>query len=202
MKLHSKVLILLGALSLSGCLSPVKTDPVNTYEITTVPSHIPVSRMRSTTLLVTQPDTSPAYNTANMAYSMRPYQLSYFSQNRWSETPSQMLLPLIVQTLQNTHYFHAVVTPPFSGRYSYVLSTQITKLQLDYTHRPALLRLAINAQITSTMSNQIIAAKQFSVTEPIRQGTPYSGVFAANKATAKLLTQLTEFSLKNTGRQN
>ena len=197
------LLVAMSSVILSGCslLSPVKSEPENTYVLTSIPAYTVARRTHPITLLVMPPDTNPAYNTTQMAYTVKPYQIAYFAQNRWAETPSQMLQPLMVQTLQNTRYFHAVVTPPYAGRYQYMLSTHILKLQQDYTRRPAVLQLTLRAQLSRVTTNQIMATKQFSVVEPLWQKSPYGGVIAANRATATMLKHLSDFCLENVARR-
>src|SRR3990167_9925224 len=105
--LQMKGLIFFIPFMLTSCsmLSPVQAEPESSYTLNTVPkTGIKKSRSHGT-LLVTMPEILPAYDTVRMAYTTKPYEISYFANNRWIATPSQMLLPLIVQTLQNTHYF-------------------------------------------------------------------------------------------------
>lgn len=192
------LLILLILLSLTGCsfLSPVKTTPDCTYMITSIPTNTPHLRALPITLMVMQPDAVPAYNTTEMAYSRRIYQIAYFAKNRWAETPPQMLQQLIVQTLQNTHRFRFVVTPPFTGTYDYVLSTTILQLEQDFVSCPVL-KLRVRAQLINTTSNRVIATKNFALLEPIFAITPYNGVIAANIATRKFLSELSDFCIRN-----
>lgn len=186
---------LLSVIMLSGCslLSPVKSENKETYVLNTTPNTVPEKKPKSISILVSLPDARPTYNTTQMAYTVRRYQVAYFTQNQWSETPPQMLQPLIVRTLQKTHLFHAVVTPPFMGRYDYTLSTDISMLQQDFTRVPARLEFKVQAQLIKSSNNQVIGTKEFSVSEPIRYKSPYSGVAAANRATAKILREIAEF---------
>lgn len=110
-----RYLMILSFIILSGCsmLAPVKPEQTSNYVLNRVPSNIPHKSGHGGTILVLQPDTRPVYNTTRMAYTDKPYQVAYFGQNEWAETPSQMLQPLIMQTLQNTHHYHAVVSPPY-----------------------------------------------------------------------------------------
>lgn len=195
---YLKHLILVCVFALPGCLSPVKTESTDTYVLNTIPCNVPKKATRPITILVLQPETRPIYNTTQMAYTVKPFQVSFFAKNQWAETPSQMFLPLIVQTLQNTHAFHAVVTPPYTGRYSYLLTTQILQLQQNFLRCPDTVEVGLRAQITRASTNQIVASKQFSVSVPIQHKTPYSGVIAANKATAIVLAELANFTLQHT----
>jgi cholesterol transport system auxiliary component len=186
---------------LSGCslLSPVTASKNSTYMLNAYPRVLSKKQHHSSsTLLVTMPEARPAYNTRQMAYTLKPYQIAYFAYHQWAETPSQMLEPLLVESLQNTQHFHAVVTPPYAGHYDYVLNTQILTLQQDFTHYPALLHFAIRLQLMRTTTNQVIAIKEFAVRLPISKKTPYSGVIAANAASAILLKKIAKFCVQHT----
>src|ERR1700746_2225153 len=89
---------------LSGCslFSPVKVVVTKKYTLDETPMEVPSQKNRSLTLFVSEPESRPIYNTTQMAYTTQPHQIAFFSQNEWSETPSQMLHPLILKTLQNT----------------------------------------------------------------------------------------------------
>jgi cholesterol transport system auxiliary component len=196
---NAKYLILITTLLLSGCslLSPVQTDPATTYVLNTIPNHIPTRSPHHSIMLVSQPDTQPIYNTTQIAYTTKPYQVAFFGHSQWAETPSQMLLPLIVKSLQKTHYFRAVVTPPYVGPYNYLLTTQILQLQQNFVRQPNVVEFSVRAQLLRVGTNQIIAAKEFTVALPIRQKTPYGGVVTANRATGIILAELTNFCLEH-----
>ncbi|VVC75847.1 hypothetical protein AQUSIP_11440 [Aquicella siphonis] len=192
-------ILILAFVSLSACsfLSPVKPNLPDRYLINRLPAHVPVKKNRQAVILVSMPETHAIYNTTQMAYSIKPYQIAYFSQNEWAEPPVQMLQPLLVQTLQNTHSFRSVVTPPYSGHFDYVLNTQLLELKQDFTRRTPVLVMTVNAQLYKVSSQQIIAARQFNAEVMIPYGTPYGGVFAANYAASYILGQIANFCLAN-----
>lgn len=198
MKYKHYLLAIFFSIFLGGCFGPVKTAPETSYMLNAIPNQISKRQSRPITLLVAQPETRPIYNTTRMAYTSKPYQVSYFGENQWAETPSQMLHPLLVQSLQNTHYFRAVVVPPYVGKYDYLLSAQILSLQQNFIHEPNMLEMSVNVQISRISTGQLVATKQFSISVPITKKTPYAGVIAANKASARIIEQITEFSLQNT----
>lgn len=187
------IILLLSVWMLTSCslLSPVPT-PANTYVLNTIPCNVSKHRTHSTILLVLPTESRPIYNTTLMAYSKSPYAISYFSVNEWAETPAQMLQPLIIQTLQDTHYFRAVVGTNEGGRADYQLSTQLLRLKQDFMTHPSVVRLGVRAQL-SRVGGRIIATKDFCAVVPVPQETPYGGVIAANKATACVLAQIAEF---------
>lgn len=198
MNIFVKMLLLSSLVMLSSCsmLSPVKVDAKSTYLLNRVPVSVPKRATRPITLLVMTPVTRPTYNTTQMAYTVRPYEVAYFSKNQWSETPSQMLQPLIVQTMQKTRLFHAVVTPPYIGRYDYILNTEIEQLQQDFTVCPAQVRFKARVQLSRAATNQVMATREISVSQPIMQRSPYAGVFAANRAAAEVLEEMAEFCVR------
>lgn len=184
-------------LALSSCslMFPAKTEPANRYVLNEVPV-MPAMRRHDHILLVALPETSPMYDTRQIAYTDKPHRLAYYADNQWAATPAQMLQPLLVQTLQDTHHFSAVVSAPFQGHYDYQLNTQIQKLQIDFTRNPAMLNLTVFAQLISTSSNRLLAAREFSVSEPVMQANPYGGVMAANRAARIVLRQIAELCVR------
>jgi len=184
---------------LTGCsfFSPVKVDASNKYVINKMPCFVPTKQKRAIVLLVTKPEVRAIYNTTLMAYTIKPYQISYYSLNQWAETPDEMFQPLLVQTMQNTHHFKAVVTPPYNGIYDYELNTEILSLLQDYTCRMPVFVMTVRAQIIKTSRNRVIATRQFTVVQPLPQRSPYGGVFAANAATAHILERMAVFSMES-----
>jgi len=183
--------------SAAGCafLSPPDAEPT-TAVLSKMPTEVPRRNSRPITLLVFPPETSPVYDTTQMAYTLRPYEVAYFSRHEWGQTPSRMLQPLLVRTLEATGYFTAVLTPPYAGRYSYALRTEILQLTQDFTSDPAALQLSLRVQLTDNATGRLVATKEISVREPMQQKTPYAGVVAANEATAKALQQVAAFVLE------
>jgi cholesterol transport system auxiliary component len=178
----------------SGCtlFSPVNVD-TKKYVLNDIPLDLPSGKTHSATLLVLIPETMPAYATMQMAYSTQAYQIAYFSKSEWAETPSQMIQPLIVKMLRNTHYFSEVLSPPDFGRHTFALRIEILELKQDFTSEPATLHLEMRFYLSRETTNQIVASKELSVREPMPERNPYAGVVAANKAMAKLLRELAKF---------
>ena len=193
---HGFLLACILLLTSCSVFSPVKLEATNQYELKTIP-HVPLARKTGATLLVTQPITSSIFNTTLIAYTNRPYQISYFSKNQWIATPSEMLQTLLIQTLQNTHAFHAVTQTVANDSYGYLLTTQLIQLIQDFSYNPSVVRLTMDATLIKANTNHIIASKRFSIVEPALENTPYGGVVAANHASARLLEEVTLFCLRS-----
>ena len=187
-------LIVLCVVLFSGCalFSPAKTD-TKQYALNDIPLDLPSERTHSATLLVLVPETESLYATTQMAYTTQAYQIAYFSQNEWAETPSQMVQPLIVETLRHTNYFSDVLLSPDFGRHTFTLHSEILELKQDFTSDPAMLQLTMRFYLSREATNQVIASKELSVREPMRERNPYAGVVAANEAMTQLLRELASF---------
>lgn len=188
---------LFSLLALSSCslFSPVPSQSTSAYVINTTPCNIGKESRQRTTLFVAPMEADPIYNTTAMAYTTKPYQIAYFGKNSWAEPPAAMIQPLIIQTLQNTHHFRAVNGGSSIGNYDYILKTQLLELQQAFLSNTSIVHLKIRAQIINANNGQVMATKQFSVSEMTAQKTPYSGVVATNRATAVILEEIARFCL-------
>jgi cholesterol transport system auxiliary component len=178
---------------LVGCsqLLPPKTEPM-TAILNKLPDRVPTMAAHAATLLVRLPEASAAYDTTRMAYSVKSYQLAYFRDNQWAETPAQMIQPLLVRTLRQTGFFRAILSLPESEPASYALRTEILELIQDYTASPPVLRLSLRLQLFDA-SGRPIAGRDIVEQETMRGALPYAGVVAANDAVANALREATLF---------
>jgi cholesterol transport system auxiliary component len=192
------IAVLLTALTLTAC-SPVKIPSYTTYTLTmpapvTTAANKPATPMTATqTLLVSRPNAAAGFATQKMAYIAQPYQLQYFTKNQWVAGPANMLQPLLVQSLQNTNQFKAVVGSPFAGKTDLRLDTTVVALQQNFITQPNQEELIIDANVVSTSDQRLLAGKRFTITVPVSQRSPYGGVQAANQAISLFLPQLNTF---------
>ena len=202
MNIHIKkirpALIALCIMLLTGCslLAPVDTT-TRKYVLDRIPLDLPLERTRTSSILVLAPEATPLYDTTQMVYSTHPHQVGYFSKNEWAKTPSQIMLPLIVETLRSTHYFGEVLSAPYLVKRTYTLRTEILELKHDFTSEPSMLRLTLRCYLSRDANNQVVATKQISMHEPMREKNAYAGVVAANDAMEKALRELAKFVIEN-----
>lgn len=178
----------LTTLTLSGCFSSY--DPPEQYELTAVSHKQFAARPVKTTLLVSQPIPVLAYQSADMLYVSQNYQLQPFVKNSWRVPPAEMLFPLITQSLQNTDYFAAVIPAPTFAYADWRLDSYVIKLQQDFTHKPSIVELELNATLINNVKASVIANKRFYVQAVAPSDTPYGGVVAANTACQQLMEEL------------
>ena len=190
----------LAAASLAGCalLGPAPRERSSAV-LDEVPAGLPRHEMLALTLLVVPPQAQPGFDTTAMAYSRHAHELAYFRDHQWAATPSQMLQPLVVRTLEATGFFSAVVTPPYAGCYSYALRTQLVELVQDFASEPGVVRLALRARLSDGAELAVVAS-EIALREPIAQPSAEAGVAAANAATVKALRALAQFVLESAER--
>ena len=80
-----------------------------------------------------------------------------------------------------------------------MLRSEILALTQDFTSEPAMLQLAIRFHLSREASSQVIATKELSVREPMRERNPHAGVVAANEAMAEILRELASFVIEKAG---
>lgn len=162
-----------------------------------VPTTLPHAARGPLTLLVLPPQARPAYDTTQMAYSLRPHHIAYYARNQWGETPPHMLQPLLVRTLEGTGGFRAVLTPPLAAGASHELHTELLDLVQDFGAEPPVLRMSLRAQLHAVEGRRAVATREFRVQEPMREKSPAGGVAAANLAAQQVLRELAAFALEN-----
>lgn len=180
-------------LTLSGCFSPVKLPQKNLYTLNSAAIVMPTKVHSTKTLLVMATQANDELSTKKMAYVNQLYQIAYFAKNSWIADPADQLSALITSTLQQTHYFKAVVTTPFVGVTNLKLNTYLYKLQQNFLTNPSREQFKLAAQLVNATTGKLIAEKTFYYNIPATSNTPYGGVVAANKAVKQMLQALTQF---------
>ena len=203
-RLVNIILLLVMLLSLSACglMDPIKLPPVSTYAITNMKSvSIPKRSKTRLTLLVSLPIASSGYQSSKMVYVDIPYKLKTFTNNRWAAPPAEMLMPLLAHQLRSTGYFHAVVTPPFSGVTNYRLDTQLLVLQQEFLRPTSIVRIVMQISLVNNSSNRVVVSRRFQVLVSAPANNPYSGVLATNKASKIITKRIVRFVIKSVQRQ-
>lgn len=181
---------LLGIASLmllaSGCMSPIKTEPVSRYQINAVTSGA-VRRVASPyTLLVSRPQAGPGFETDSMIYLKKRFQLQSFATHQWVMPPSTMVQTCLIQSLQASGIFHAVVGSGFTGESDYRLDSNLVNLQHDFLQSQSVVRLSLQVSLVDNKARKIKSTQMFMAQVPAASNTPYSGVEATNAAMQEL----------------
>ncbi|MGB8285255.1 MAG: ABC-type transport auxiliary lipoprotein family protein [Candidatus Aquirickettsiella gammari] len=189
-------------LCLSACsiFEPIKTPPMHYFTLAAKASdwdYCPQHRRHMPTILVNQARPNAVYNSARMIYIPACYQIQYFTQNRWTDPPAQMLQPLLINALQHTDRFQAIINTPSTTYYDWILNTQLLSFQQEFISIPSRFRIAIRAQLINARTRRVISSEDFLVTQIAPHDDAYGGALAANQATQKILNEISCFCLSN-----
>jgi cholesterol transport system auxiliary component len=187
-----KYLIIVFSMSLIAGCGPVKNQIKNQYKLISYSKLRLASRYSRNSILVKNPTAMSGYVSNQMLYVDKPYELDAFAKNQWVDSPANMLLPLLTQSLSNSRYFYAVATLPYIGKTDYRLDTTIIKLHQNFLSKPSRVEVVIKAMLAND-NNRLIASHTFSSTVVASKDTPYGGVIAANKAVKKITESITKF---------
>lgn len=189
------ILFLVGINCLLTACSPIKTPLTNQFKLGAFSNRQLASHPTRQSILVTTPAAVAGYQTDQMVYMKKPFELSYFANNGWINPPAEMLFPLILQSLQRSGYFYAVVSSPYTDKTDYRLDTQLIELQQNFIKKPSIIELVVKVALTRVSDDQVIASKIISQHVPCPIESPYGGVLAANRATESFTAELTRFVL-------
>lgn len=199
MKQTGKVISLIMLCSVfSSCalMTPAVIKPPKQYALTDVPAVKRSATQTNSIVMVALPTAAPYYKTSQMAYLSKQHEVNYYTLHAWADMPTHMLQPLIVKTLQKTNRFRAIVTPPVTGSYDYMLTTQILQLRQNFVMQPASYEVTLRLQLFRMSTNRAIATREITVTEPSRGCDVYQTVLAANAAMSEALAKLAQFTIR------
>ncbi len=177
---------------LTSC-SPIKMPVSNQYKLATFSAKTFIKQKTTTSILVSQPEAMAGYQTDQMYYIQKPFELNSFTHNAWISPPANMIYPLIMQSLQKSGYFNAVASGPFVDKSDYRLDTQLILLQQNFLLKPSAIDFVAKILLTHIADNRVIASRIFSEHVNCPSDTPYGGVIAANKATEAFTAALSNF---------
>lgn len=198
------LLLLLLSILLPACsfLGPVKTPPVHTYVLAADKTSMQSFTHRAKTkkiLLISAPTADASYQTTQMIYTLRPFTYNSFAYHRWAAPPADMLASALVDSLQNSRCFDAVVMPPFSGTTDAILDTRLRVLQQEFHGDASQAHLSLQLTLTQRGletprrkdyvqkpgdPQEVSTVKTIGIDlrVPAAKNTPYAGVVAANRA--------------------
>jgi cholesterol transport system auxiliary component len=190
---------LLAALALAACSvpQPLAPDNVTVHVLAARPAPA-ASAPRDVVIEVAVPRAAAGFDTTDMMYTRGAYELERFASNRWVDTPSRMLSPLIVRALDETGSFRAVVEAPSAASADYRVDTEIVRLVQDFAATPSRAEITVRVQITNLRTRSVVATRVFEDTEPSATANAAGGVAAANAALARILSRIARLCVEST----
>ncbi|MDE3219324.1 MAG: membrane integrity-associated transporter subunit PqiC [Nitrospirota bacterium] len=182
----------IASLVLAGCLSLSREErPIHTFILSLDSSAgeatATVGKPGAGTLLVNVPVAQPGFDTPRMAYTQRPYEVSYYATHQWADPPARMLPPLLVQALEQTGSWRAVVPMPTSVRGDHRVDIDQLELLQTFLQKPSQVRVALRIQIIKLPEYLVLGTRLFEVVEEASNDDAYGGAVAANRAIDRLL---------------
>lgn len=183
---------LVAAVLLPACslLSPIDNQQKE-YILGQVPA-VRTQTNKHLRLVVSRPVTAAIYDTPQMAYFPRKWEVSYFAKNRWGSRPADMIQNLLIRTFEASHVFVAVSKTRGSGRSELILSSELMSFEEDLTGPAPVFRVVLRAELQDNNGHRL-AAHRFSASQPLTMKTPYGMVIAANQAVADVLREIERF---------
>lgn len=191
-----KLGIIAGLAGLCLACAPVASEHQTRYQLSESGSLSPTSSPKQRSILVMQPVAVEGYDTAQMLYVNQQFQLNAFANHVWVSPPAVMLLPLLMQSLESTHYFKAVTSNLNTSNADYRLETALLRLQQNFLMRPSHLDLVLQMTLVHNADGRVLAAHTLHQSIPCPQDTPAGGVVAANLAARHVSTQAAQFVLE------
>lgn len=184
---------------LCGCsaLSPTATPPTTYYSLdraapkgATAPAKIAAT---GPTLIINPPHAAAGFDSPRIIYLREPHKLDYFAHSEWVDPPARMLAALMVNAIESSGTFRAVVLTPGAAAGDLRLDTEIIRLQHEFLTQPSRVRFTLRATLVDDKTRRVLARHEFEAIASARSEDPYGGVVAANLAVQAVLENLSQF---------
>lgn len=193
---------LLAVLLLAGCMNLSAPPGVQNIYVLDAQPVVPESAVkRDLVLAVNMPEARPGFETEQIVYFRQPYELNYFVNSRWTDTPARMLQPLLLQAMERSGSFRAVVETGSAVPGDVRLDTDLIRLQHDFTTHPSRVQITLQTKLIDVRSNRVLAVQTFDDTENSGTEDAYGGVIAANRLLQRMLGKLAEFCVDASGKR-
>lgn len=191
-----KIGILVSLSTLLMACVPVISENNNRYQLTEAGKLAPKKDHKDVSILIMQPVALDGYDTEQMLYVDKPYQVNSFANNSWMSPPSTMLLPLFIRSIESSHYFLAVASDLNTSKTEYRLESVLIRLQQNFLMKPSHLQLVMQVMLIHSIDSRVVAADTIYESIPCPKDNPLGGVVAANQATRKLTSRVAHFVLE------
>lgn len=143
-------------------------------------------------ILVVRPRAAVGFDSPRMIYVERPHELESFARNRWAGPPAAMIEPLLVDALQATGAFAAVIDGGSGLGGDLRLDTEITHLFQDFARSPSRVWFGVRATLVDAGNGRVLFARNFETEEPAHSDNPRGGAEAANRAVQRVLKEIAD----------
>lgn len=181
-----------GLLFISLVSCAVENPITHEYKLAAFSDKKLTHRINQSSLYISLPEAVSGYQTNQMLYMDKFYELNAFAHNAWIGPPGDMLFPLILQSVQRSGIFTAIVSSVNAAEADYRLDTQLIELHQSFLTKPSSLHFTAKILLTQNATNKIMGSKLIKLSIPCNNDTPYGGVLAANKATELFTAEVSD----------
>ena len=190
---------LLVCLMLAGCTLPQDHAPPQQGYLLQVNNFPPAqgsAKTKRKVLLVNVSKGAAGFDSPNIAYTSAPPKLDYYRDSVWSDTPANMLLPILVQAFEHTGAFKAVIAPPAPGLADVRVDVEVIRLQQEFMTRPSQVRIVARLKVVEMKNRHVLDTRLFEAVAPAPSDDAAGAAQAANVALEKLLSEMIPFALR------
>ncbi len=144
-------------------------------------------------MIINTPRAAAGYDSQHIIYVREAHKLEYFAHSEWVDAPARMLAPLLVNAVEESHAFNAVVQYPNHVIGDVRLDSEIIRLQQEFSNQPSKVRFTLRVYLVDNLTKKVIAWREFDESAVTTSDDPLGGVVAANKAVQAVLDKLTVF---------
>ena len=152
-------------------------------------------------LRVSMTRAAPGLDSARMFYQRRPHERAAYSRSRWLEPPARLIGPLLVQALESSGHFSAILSGSEAAEADLRLDSELLQLHQDFTRTPSVLVLQMRVQLFALDSRALLGSRVIEAEEPAGEDA-YAGVLAANRAASRVLDEVMRFSAEIAGQRS
>ncbi len=151
---------------------------------------VPSSRLAAQ-VTVSAPSSIRALDTDRILVSASGGRISYFADAAWSDRLPRLVHSRLVEALQDSGAFRAVLTSQDRVDGEYTIGTEIRSFQIDVDHDSTAADVTIFAKVVDERRGRVIATREFSARIPASKDDTAAGVAALqdgfNQVTSELV---------------
>ncbi len=144
-------------------------------------------------LLVEMVQAAPGYESKRMVYTRQLHTQETFANSTWADTPARMLAPMLVERLQHSGQFRAVVQAPSAAKAALRLDTTILQLQQDFLQVPSRVHYRVQVTLLDNATREVMAWRVVDIQRIANSNDAAGGALAAYEAVQDSLQQVLDF---------
>jgi cholesterol transport system auxiliary component len=184
------VSVLIQCITVSG----QSDEPILTYLLEIEQTGPVASNPSGPVLMVSNVRAQTGVGSIQILYLERAFELRQYRYSQWAERPDRMLEPILLNALEASGQFEAVVGVAYGTFADVRLDTSRIQLQHQIFEEPSQARVRMRVQIIDLDTQEVLGTRIFDETEPAPSENPYGGVTAMNLALGRVIDQIVTFT--------